>query len=87
MVPGRCLHAYRKQIRGLELSRPDDGDLGMGPTGKGPGRIAWAMEMKVIYNDLLDVSKDVDYPATAVSKADLYAQCDILTVHVNHQLL
>ena len=84
-VPDDAFHAYRKQIRGLELSGKTMGILGMGRIGKGVGRIAWAMEMKVIYNDLLDVSKDVDYPATAVSKADLYAQCDILTVHVNHQ--
>jgi phosphoglycerate dehydrogenase-like enzyme len=61
------------------------GILGMGRIGRGVGKIAWAMQMNVIYNDLVDVSAHIDYPATSVSKHDLYAQADILTVHVNHQ--
>ena len=43
------------------------------------------MEMNVVYNDLVDVSGHIDYPAKAVSKPELYATADILTVHVNHQ--
>lgn len=78
-------HSYRKTIRGLELSGKTMGILGMGRIGKGVGKIAWAMEMNVIYNDLLDVSAAIDYPATAVSKQDLYTQADILTIHVDHQ--
>ena len=78
-------HSYRKKIRGLELSGKTMGILGMGRIGRGVGKIAWAMEMDVIYNDLLDVQSQIDYPARAVAKADLYAKADILTIHVNHQ--
>jgi len=78
-------HSYRKKVRGLELSGKTMAILGMGRIGRGVGKIAWAMQMNVIYNDLLDVSQQIDYPATPVTKSDLYRQADILTVHVNHQ--
>ena len=78
-------HTYRKIIRGLELSGKTMGILGMGRIGRGVGKIAWAMEMDVIYNDLVDVSQLIDYPARSVSKQELYQQADVLTVHVNHQ--
>ena len=78
-------HSHRNKTRGLELSGKTMGILGMGRIGRGVGRIAHAMEMNVIYNDLVDVSAHFDYPATSVSKADLYKNADVLTVHVNHQ--
>jgi phosphoglycerate dehydrogenase-like enzyme len=78
-------HSYRKKIRGLELSGKTMGILGMGNIGKGVGKIAWAMQMNVIYNDLIDVSSKIDYPAKPVSKDELFSQADVLTVHVNHQ--
>ena len=78
-------HKYRKIMRGLELSGKTMGILGMGRIGRGVGKIAWAMEMDVIYNDLVDVSKHIDYPAKSVAKPELYERADILTVHVNHQ--
>ncbi len=78
-------HTYRKIIRGLELSGKTMGILGMGRIGRGVGKIAWAMEMDVLYNDLIDVSAQIDYPAKSVPKAELYRHADILTLHVNHQ--
>jgi phosphoglycerate dehydrogenase-like enzyme len=84
-VTDEAFHAFRKNIRGLELSGKTMGILGMGRIGRGVGKIAWAMEMDVIYNDLVDVSAHIDYPAKAVSKGELYERADILTVHVNHQ--
>ena len=84
-ISDEAFHSYRKTVRGLELSGLTLGILGMGRIGRGVGKIAWAMEMKVLYNDLLDVSKDIDYPAQSVSKPELYKNADILTLHVNHQ--
>jgi phosphoglycerate dehydrogenase-like enzyme len=78
-------HSYRKSVRGLELSGKTMAILGMGRIGRGVGKIAWAMQMDVIYNDLVDVSAHIDYPARSVSKAELYERADILTLHVNHQ--
>lgn len=78
-------HGYRKTVRGLELSGKTMAILGMGRIGRGVGKIAWAMEMNVIYNDLVDVAALIDYPARSATKDELYAQADLLTVHVNHQ--
>jgi phosphoglycerate dehydrogenase-like enzyme len=80
-----AFHRYRKTVRGLELSGKTMAILGMGRIGRGVGKIAWAMGMDVIYNDLLDVSGQVDYPARSVPKEELYARADVLTLHVNHQ--
>lgn len=78
-------HSYRKKIRGLELSGKTMSILGMGRIGRGVGKIAWAMGMKVLYNDIVDVAAHIDFPATAVDKATLYKEADILTLHVNYQ--
>jgi D-3-phosphoglycerate dehydrogenase len=84
-VPEEQFHGYRKTVRGLELASKTMAILGMGNIGRGVGKIAWAMQMDVIYNDLVDVSGRIDYPATAVSKDELFRRADVLTVHVNHQ--
>jgi phosphoglycerate dehydrogenase-like enzyme len=84
-VADEAFHAFRKTVRGLELSGKTMGILGMGRIGRGVGKIAWAMEMNVVYNDLVDVSRHIDYPAQSVPKPELYERADILTVHVNHQ--
>src|SRR5204862_5664817 len=84
-ISDEAFHDYRKKIRGLELSGKTMAIMGMGRIGRGVGKIAWAMEMNVIYNDLVDMSNYINYPAKAVSKAELYEKADILTVHVDHQ--
>lgn len=74
----------RGAIRGRQLNEMTLGILGMGRVGRRVGRIASAgFGMNVIYNDLLDVSAQFDFPATAVDKAALYRQADILTIHVD----
>lgn len=82
-TPPAEFHAYRKTIRGLELAGKTMAILGMGRIGRSVGRIAWAMDMRVIYNDLVDVRHELDYPAESVSKAELYERADILTIHVD----
>ena len=52
----------------------------MGNIGRGVGKIAHAMQMTVLYNDLLPI-KNLDFPATAVDKPTLYKSADILTIH------
>ena len=84
-VPDETFHAYRKKLRGLELSGKTLAILGMGNIGRGVGKIAHAMQMTVLYNDLLNVAPLLDYPATAVSKDELFSRADVLTIHVNHQ--
>ncbi|MCL5945371.1 MAG: 3-phosphoglycerate dehydrogenase [Planctomycetes bacterium] len=78
-------HHYRKTSRGLELYGKTLGILGMGRIGRAVGRVAHALGMKVIYNDILDVSKHIDFPAQSVIKPELYRRSDILTLHVSHR--
>ena len=83
-IAGDEFYSYRKKIRGLELHGKTMGILGMGRIGRAVGRVAQAFGMNVIYNDLVDVAAQVDFPAKSVTKPELYAQADILTIHVSH---
>lgn len=74
----------RDGIRGRQLDELTLGILGMGRVGRRVGRIAaGGFGMRVIYNDLVDVSRQIDFPATAVDKQTLYRECDVLTIHVD----
>lgn len=73
-------HKERKQIFGRFLSGTTLGIVGIGRIGSRVGRAAAALGMKVLTNDIKDIP--LDYPATAVDKPTLYAQSDIVTIHV-----
>src|SRR5882672_5756437 len=73
----------RDILRGRQLNELTLGILGMGRVGRRVGHIAAnGFGMKVIYNDLLDVSGEVEFPATAVDKPTLYRESDVLSLHV-----
>jgi len=73
----------RNTVRGHQLNELTLGILGMGRVGRRVGHIgATGFGMNVIYNDLLDVAGQLNFPATAVDKPTLYRQADILTIHV-----
>jgi phosphoglycerate dehydrogenase-like enzyme len=73
-------HKTRKQTYGRFLSGATLGIVGVGRIGSRVGRIAAAAGMTVLYNDILDI--ELDYPAQAVDKPTLYAQSDVVTIHV-----
>ncbi len=73
-------HKIRSQAFGRFLSGTTLGIIGLGRIGSRVGRAAVGLGMKVIYNDILDITPD--YPATAVDKPELYATSDIVTLHV-----
>jgi D-3-phosphoglycerate dehydrogenase len=73
-------HAARKQTFGRFLAGMTLGIVGCGRIGSRVGRAAAGLGMKVLYNDILDIP--VDYPASAVDKATLYAGSDVVTIHV-----
>lgn len=73
-------HAERKQMFGRFLSGLTLGIVGAGRIGSRVGRAAVGLGMNVIYNDIKNIP--LDYPAKAVEKSDLYAQSDIITIHV-----
>src|SRR5947199_417079 len=73
----------RDTVRGVQLNELTLGILGMGRVGRRVGHIAThGFGMRVIYNDLLDVAGQLDFPATAVDKPTLYREADVLSLHV-----
>jgi len=74
----------RDTVRGLQLNELTIGILGMGRVGRRVGHIAArGFDMRVIYNDLVDVRDKLDFPAESVEKPALYRDADILTIHVD----
>jgi D-3-phosphoglycerate dehydrogenase len=74
----------RNTQRGVQLNELTLGILGMGRVGRRLGHIAAnGFGMRVIYNDLLDVQNQLDFPATPVEKSELYRNADVLSLHVD----
>jgi D-3-phosphoglycerate dehydrogenase len=73
----------RDTQRGRQLNELTLGILGMGRVGRRVGHIAAnGFGMRVIYNDILNVSSTVNFPATPVDKPTLYRESDVLSLHV-----
>jgi phosphoglycerate dehydrogenase-like enzyme len=72
-------HKIRKNMYGRFLSGLTLGIVGCGRIGSRVGRAAVGLGMKVLYNDIKPI--ELDYPARAVEKPELYASSDIITIH------
>ena len=79
-VPPEEFHRIRKQTFGRFLASMTLGIVGCGRIGSRVARAGEALGMKVLYNDIVDIK--VDCPATPVDKPALYAESDIVTIHV-----
>jgi phosphoglycerate dehydrogenase-like enzyme len=74
----------RDTQRGVQMNELTIGILGMGRVGRRVGKIAAnGFDMRVIYNDVLDVQSQLKFPATAVDKPTLFREADIVTLHVD----
>src|SRR5262245_27000457 len=74
----------RNTLRGVQLNELTIGILGMGRVGRRVGKIAAnGFDMRVLYNDLLDVQAQLQFPAAAVDKPMLFREADIVTLHVD----
>jgi D-3-phosphoglycerate dehydrogenase len=74
--------AARAQPHGRELGELAVGIVGMGRIGSRVGRTCAAgFGARVLYNDIVDVGP-FDFAAQAVDKATLWAESDIVTLHV-----
>ncbi len=73
-------HKARKQVFGKFLAGQTLGIVGCGRIGSRVGRAAAALGMTVLYNDIRPI--ELDYPARAVEKDELYSASDIITIHV-----
>jgi len=71
----------KKQYKGIELSGKTLGLIGFGRIGRELAKKAKALEMKVIYNDILGPAKDCpEY--SFVSLDELLAYSDFISLHV-----
>jgi len=74
----------RNTVRGRQLDELTLGILGMGRIGRRVGHIAAnGFGMRVIYNDLVDVSALLTCAAEPVDKPTLYRSADVLSIHVD----
>lgn len=84
-VDAQTFHELRKQL-GAQLDSLTLGILGFGRIGQRLGRIAHAIGMPLLVNDLLleaELRQVVDYPFTFVDKPTLFRESDVLSVHVD----
>ena len=82
----QTFHELRKTEVGRQLDEMTLGLLGFGRIGKCLGNVAHAIGMNLKVCDLLpevQLRKAVEYPFQYVTPDELYAECDILTVHVD----
>jgi len=71
----------KKQYKGIELSGKTLGLIGFGRIGRELAKRAYALGMKVIYNDILGPAKD--FPECSfVSLDELLADSDFISLHV-----
>lgn len=76
-------HALRKNLFGHFMSDLTLGIIGVGRIGSRVGRIAKAMGMTVLCNDILPKEQlAVEYDPEFVEKDELFARSDIITIHV-----
>ena len=79
-------HRWRTEAVGVQLDQLVLGILGVGRIGRRVARVAWAMGIRVICNDLLrpeELNLGSGWPGTFVDKETLWRSADILTIHVD----
>lgn len=86
-ITPEIFHEMRTRGVGLQIDELTVGILGFGRIGKRVGKAAYGLGVnKILVNDLLPADKLqplVDYPFEFVDKASLFAQADILTIHID----
>ncbi len=81
-VRGGAFTAYREGQRVAELRGQTVGIIGMGRAGRATARILQrGFGMRVVFNDIVEIT-GLDFPAEAVSKAELYAAAAVVSLHV-----
>lgn len=74
----------RKELRApRQIDEMTLGVYGLGRIGKRMAAVGHTLGMRVIYHDLLEIPPALRHGATAVSRDELLAGADILTIHVD----
>jgi phosphoglycerate dehydrogenase-like enzyme len=85
-VPPPVYHQHRRDDIGRQLDELVLGVLGMGNIGRRIAEVGHAIGMRVLYNDLLmrnQLALPDDQPSELVDKATLWAEADVLSIHVD----
>lgn len=81
--PAEWHQLRREEIGARELNEMTLGIWGFGKIGSAVARVAQAMEMRVLYNDLVEIPREKRSGAEPVPVPRLLAESDILTIHVD----
>jgi phosphoglycerate dehydrogenase-like enzyme len=76
----------REAMIGSQLDRLSLGIVGLGRIGKRLGRVAHALGMNVLAADIAPAGPllaEVNYPVRLSDHAELYARCDVISLHVD----
>ncbi len=71
------------QLADRQLSELTLGILGLGRIGSALARVAAALGTRVLYHDLLDIPPAARHASSPVTRDNLLAQSDILSIHVD----
>ncbi len=83
-LEGRAWHETRaRDTADVQLSDLTLGVWGLGRVGQGVARLGAALDMRVLYNDLLDIPAAARSGAAPVDILTLLAQSDVISVHVD----
>jgi phosphoglycerate dehydrogenase-like enzyme len=85
-IGAEAWHALRKRVvMPRQLREMTLGILGLGKIGQRVARIARGFEMPAIYHDLVEIPDARRHGAVPVSRDELLARADVLTIHVDHR--
>lgn len=85
-VVGEDWHRLRAEhFRNRQLSDLTLGVLGLGRIGSGMAFVGSAFEMRVIYNDIVEIPEERRHGAERVDLGVLKAESDILTIHIDYR--
>jgi phosphoglycerate dehydrogenase-like enzyme len=73
----------KEQIAPRQLCDLTLGIIGLGRVGSGMARVGAAMDMRVMYHDLVEIPAERRFGATPAPFLEVCSQADVLTVHVD----
>lgn len=83
LEPGHWKSLRSELIAPKQASELTLGIYGLGQIGSQVARVGAALDMRVIYHDLAEIPAERRQGAAPVSREELLAQADVLTVHVD----
>jgi phosphoglycerate dehydrogenase-like enzyme len=77
--------ARRELVAPRELGEMTIGIWGFGRIGSAVARVARALDMRMLYHDIVEIAPDARSGATPVPLDTLLAESDVLTIHIDYR--